>query len=103
MRKLSIGIIMAAVLLITGSLAWNAGATPVTGFTNAAQLGTHGSLVEKAACRSAGFFCPAGQQRVCRGRLGMCVCVPCGHHHGFCPCPGHVCKIGGRWYDCTHV
>jgi hypothetical protein len=85
MRKLFIAMTTATVLLLTGSLAWNVGATPVTGFTSAAQLGTHGSLVEKAACGRGGLFaaCPAGQHRVCRGRLGACVCVPC-RAAGFC-------------------
>ena len=74
MRKLPMGISTAIALLLTGMLAWNAGATTLTGAT-AAHPGASYSLVEKVGCRRS-WLCPMGEIRICSAP-GVCECVPC--------------------------
>ena len=70
MRKMTIAIVGAVVLLFAGLLAWNSGATTLTGALTA-EPGTSHSLIEKIACFRQGLFCPPGLI----WRNGEC--VPC--------------------------
>ena len=76
MRKLAIGITAAVALMLTGILAWNADATPLTGSTTA-RPGTNYSLVEKAGCKGLPGHCGVGKHKVCDRFSHACKCVPC--------------------------
>jgi hypothetical protein len=100
MRKVSVAIAGALVLLIVGILAWNAEATPLTGATPL-HSAADSSLAEKIACRRQTPFsrCPLGQH----WQAGSCVPCP-----GFlaCPCAPGYCsctKWGVRYVCCDRI
>jgi hypothetical protein len=74
MRKLLIAIMSTAALMLGGTLAWNAQATPLSG-TTATPPSTNYSPVETVACGIRGV-CGRGRTLVCRP-LGGCWCAPC--------------------------
>lgn len=106
MRKLTMVIVGAIVLLLVGTLAWNANAAPLTGAT--ALPATNYSIIEKAACglrqglfaKRQGLFarCPIGQHWRAGG------CVPCAFAF-VCPLPAGCCTgtRGGTYYNCSGV
>ena len=74
MRKLSVGITAAVLLLLAGIFAWNAEATTLSG-TVTVHPTTNLSLVQKAGCWLPGN-CNIGQTQIC-DRRGRCKCKPC--------------------------
>jgi len=74
MRKLIIGIAVAATLGFGAALAWQARAAapamPVP-------LAAAGSPVHQAACSGPNVDCPPGRHRVCGPYGHNCECVPC--------------------------
>jgi hypothetical protein len=74
MRKLMIALTATAALVLCGSVAWVAQASPLTG-----AIGTPSqelSPLEKIGCQTAGDNCPYGQ-RIVRGGGGRWWCEPC--------------------------
>jgi hypothetical protein len=67
----------AAALILSGSLAWKAEATP--GANMGMPLATEFSPVIKAGCGGPGRYCPWGRHWVCGPR--GCWCAPCGGYY----------------------
>jgi hypothetical protein len=74
MRKLVIGMTVAASLMLAGALAWDAQATTLAGHPE-----TSHSLVQKAACWLPGLpgECEVGQHKVCNRFGNRCHCDRC--------------------------
>ena len=84
MRNFAISLSGAAALLLAGTLAFTAHATPLTGA--ATGLAPMQSSVELAGCKAKGLFCPFGRQWMC----------PPGHACWCGPCGAYKLK-GGKW------
>jgi hypothetical protein len=97
MRKIVVGIAGVVSLLLAGILAWDAGATPLTG-TIGVQPGPNYSFVEKAACGGPGILgrCPIGQHWICLAP-NNCACIDC-NQALICSPPKHLININGTWY-----
>jgi hypothetical protein len=75
MRRLAIGLATIAALLMAGTFAWHADATPWrSGSVNLPGVAKNYSPIQKAACGGWGRFCPPGYVWRCRP---FCRCVPC--------------------------
>ena len=78
MRKLAVALGVSALVLLAGSLTWNADATTVnwrSGTLNLPGVAKNYSPIDKIACRGWGRHCPPGFTWVCGRR--RCWCAPC--------------------------
>jgi len=114
MRKVSIAITGAVILLLVGVLAWTADATPLAG-TTGVQSGTY-SLIQKAGCNDPedATICAEGTKVTCKARPEgtpaalRCYCESCSARSAaqaepiVCPCPRRTCcnPGTGSWKCC---
>ena len=108
MRKSTIGIFGAVVLLITGILFTNAKGAPLLGDIsdawNSYSIVTP-VVVECGKESGDGKFCEDGNVLTCAAGSSpnspVCKCEPCPPGGAHCPCPpGRTCNVLGKWYKC---